>query len=165
MLTFVLSDVRGSFTFQCTLVATQDAEQPNPALEIWHGERWWPVRVTAGRDALVVNAGDYLSLVSRGVSRSPRHRVVSPSPPHHRFSLVFFYYPNFNSTIPLTTEYDADLSLLECQMATELQGSCANLRLSNMRNGKARGQSHISFGEYIAEKWREVARPSTGSSR
>lgn len=143
----------------------QDADQLTPALEIWYGERWRPVRVTAGRNALVVNAGDYLSLVSRGVSRSPRHRVVSPLPPHHRFSLVFFYYPNSDSTIPLTTESDADLSLLECQVATDLQASCANLRLQNMRKGIARGQNQVSFGEYIAEKWREVARPSVGSSQ
>mmetsp|Transcript_3397 Transcript_3397/g.10503 ORF Transcript_3397/g.10503 Transcript_3397/m.10503 type:complete len:137 (+) Transcript_3397:761-1171(+) len=129
-----------------TLVLSDDAD--DPALQIWHRGVWRPVRSAAG--ALLLNAGDYLALVSRGASLSPRHRVVSPTPPRDRVSLVFFYYPDYNATIP-AFDHASSLSLLECQVASDrAEASCANARLPD----------RLTFGDYIARKWREVSRPS-----
>lgn len=131
-----------------TLVISDDAHRATPGLEIWHRGAWRGVRVPP--DAVVLNAGDYLSLVSGGAARSPRHRVVSPTPPDHRFSLVFFYYPDSKAKIPAPAFPPAtdDLSLLDCQVAaTENEPPpCANADVG------------LTFGEYIARKWREVAR-------
>ncbi|CAM9311816.1 unnamed protein product, partial [Phaeothamnion confervicola] len=44
-------------------------------------------------EALVFNCGDYLSLLTGGLLRSPVHRVDSPLA--ERLSFVFFYYPNY----------------------------------------------------------------------
>ncbi len=61
---------------------------------------------------LFVNVGDYVSLLTGGRFRSPLHRVALG--PTERQSLVFFYYPAFDTRIPLPAlQSDAALSLLK----------------------------------------------------
>jgi len=69
--------------------------------------------------SLVVNGGDYLSMLSRGVYHSPVHRVLSPGTHDHahthtvgseqkscsnndRHSFVFFFYPGYD--FPVTDQ-------------------------------------------------------------
>ncbi|KAJ3408660.1 hypothetical protein HDV05_004791 [Chytridiales sp. JEL 0842] len=47
----------------------------------------------------VVNAGDYLSLITRGRVVSPLHRVVTAE--EERTSFVFFWYPRYEARIPI----------------------------------------------------------------
>ncbi|KAJ8601620.1 hypothetical protein CTAYLR_007249 [Chrysophaeum taylorii] len=129
-----------------TLVLSDDAADRDAALEVWHDSKWRRVRVP-DPTALVVNAGDYLALVSP--LRSPRHRVVVRR--RHRYSLVFFYYPDYNATVP-EPRPDLDLSLFDCQVVADddLGRTCA---------ADYQG-ADLTFGDYVARKWREVARPA-----
>jgi isopenicillin N synthase-like dioxygenase len=112
---------------------------------------WIDVPVIPG--ALVVNAGDYLSLVSSGRVKSPLHRVILPKDELHRYSYVMFFYPNYDSRIDLEFgSFDSNsqhLSLLTDQTGKDTNG------------GKAIDQKHmlsLPFGQFISEKWNSVKR-------
>jgi len=92
---------------------------------------------------LLVNVGDYLSLLSKGSLASPLHRVVLSDA--DRLSLVFFYYPRFDTHLPDLQGSRRYLSLMEDQSANKL----AALDLSQ------------TFGELILGKWRQVYREAS----
>jgi len=123
-----------------TLIAASDVDADDGGLQVWLDGAWVPVR--APRGSLVVNGGDYLSLASDGLFVSPRHRVVSPAR-LERYSLVFFWYPDYDSKVPATAAA-AGLSLLECQLDGETCGERAD----------------VSFGQFIEDKWKQVSRAS-----
>lgn len=108
-------------------------------LQIWHEEQWKDV--PSLKNTVVVNCGDYLSLISDGKLKSPLHRVVSDG--RERYSSVLFYYPNYDAKIPKLNN-KADLSLFKNQVEG---GKEKEFNLEKM-----------SFGEYIGEKWVQVSR-------
>lgn len=109
-------------------------------LQVMHEGKWHDVEPLPG--ALVVNCGDYFSLLTGGRYVSPLHRVVAAD--HERLSGVFFYYPAHDARIPWIG--NAAHSLLQDQ---RLQGG-------RMDRGRV---TESSFGDFIAEKWRQVQRP------
>ena len=155
-----------------TLVVQQDIGPGEGGLEIWDHtseQRGW-LRVPSVPSSVVVNVGDYLSLLSRGRFVSPLHRVTMPEASAHsmradvddteevredaadgtRLSLVFFAYP----------EYSARLSLAEPEGAMRtslLQQQQVGARGRTAAEAAAR-LSETPFGEYILEKWAQVSR-------
>lgn len=95
--------------------------------DVRNDEDWLDVPYIPG--SLVVNGGDYLSLISRGVYHSPVHRVLSPGAgsqlaaasgeaaagdQRDRYSFVLFFYPAYSSPV------SADV-LAHCRHWTEEQ--------------------------------------------
>jgi len=118
-----------------TLVVADDVAGGAGALEFDDGGVWR--KASAPRNALIVNAGDFMALAAN--TASPFHRVVLG--PEKRLSLVYFFYPDSLTPIPPATESQKqELSVLLCQAET----------CSTERPG--------TFGELIASKWREVSR-------
>ena len=89
-----------------------------------------------------MNCGDYLSLLTNGRYKSPLHRVVSKG--KDRVSAVFFYYPSYEAKIPKL--FKEDLSLFK------------NQRIGGQKTLGYEDIEGKSFGEYIMEKWKQVAR-------
>ena len=141
-----------------------------------NAEDWVDVPFIPG--SVVVNGGDYLSLVSRGVYHSPIHRVLSPGSSSSssesaapaaadRYSFVFFFYPSYSS--PVSKEVLAHCAhyLDEQQQDQEGDGSTVAevvaagestyntlLTLSEADASAAPN----SFGDYVIRKWRGVYR-------
>ena len=116
------------------------AEEPGKrGLQAFCQGEWRDLDVQNG--CLVVNCGDYLSLISGGKFKSPLHRVVSQG--KERISGVFFYYPDYEARIPMM-ENQKEYSLFKEQK----QG----------RSMEAEELKGKSFGEYIGEKWKQVTR-------
>ena len=92
-------------------------------------------------EALVINCGDYLSLVSQHRYLSPVHRVLSPLI-DHRLSFVYFAYPGAQSTFP-----DTNTKREEAVVGAE--GGYNTL----LNLGQTEGES---FADLIARKWRGV---------
>ncbi|KAF4688248.1 hypothetical protein FOZ60_002947 [Perkinsus olseni] len=98
---------------------------------------------------MVVNVGDFASIMSGGKLHSPVHRVVSPKKAAERISLVHFYYPNYNTTLEglLDTDAAERTSLLADQKAGGVSGWIAE-------------DGHMmAFGDFISAKWSQVYRP------
>lgn len=122
-------------------------------LQLSHQGQW--VDVPHVHNSLVVNAGDFLAVLSGGRYHSPVHRVLSPSA-RDRTSFVLFYYPLFETpmdnslftrgaSVDTTGEVDVD------------EGHNSLFRLVDEEGREAGSESRQkSFGEYIIEKWREV---------
>jgi isopenicillin N synthase-like dioxygenase len=112
-------------------------------LEVFHRGRWHRVPHKEGK--LLVNVGDYLSMMSRARVLSPLHRVVLSD--SDRYSFVFFFYPN----------YKADFrSLLD---KSPLQDRFSLLR--NQQADSSPSQSLMefeSFGDFVLHKWKQVQR-------
>ena len=86
-----------------------------------------------------------MSLLSNGKLKSPLHRVINTS--LERLSFVFFFYPNFDSILNLN-DINQDYSLLKNQNE--------NANVEKSKNAMDGGK--ITFGEYIAKKWKQVRR-------
>jgi isopenicillin N synthase-like dioxygenase len=90
---------------------------------------------------LMVNCGDYFSLLTGGDYKSPLHRVVSEG--KERLSAVLFYYPAYDAEIPVLARQE--YSLFRNQ---EIEGG-------RVETGSL---SQKPFGQYIREKWEQVRR-------
>ncbi|KAJ3067092.1 hypothetical protein HDU98_009697 [Podochytrium sp. JEL0797] len=125
---------------------------------------WKTVQVE--KDCFIVNGGDYLSVITNGRVVSPLHRVVN-AVDSVRTSLVFFYYPPYDTIVPGDFEF-----LHQCGAGGEegREGDVVE-RLKNLslfKNqqdarkvaGKAEvlDLKKVSFGEYISAKWESVSR-------
>jgi isopenicillin N synthase-like dioxygenase len=135
------------------------------------GGGWVHVASDAPPGALTVNVGDYLSLLTGGRLLSPRHRVSMPAAGPSRLSLVFFAYPPYNTRLamPAATEASYQHRLLatsllqQQQLSQERQGLLQPRRLEDseatalVTAAQVRVQ-RTPFGEFIAEKWGQVAR-------
>ncbi|KAI9206669.1 uncharacterized protein BJ171DRAFT_421761 [Polychytrium aggregatum] len=122
-------------------------QQPGvTGLQVNLGNSWVDVPPVEG--TIVVNGGDFLSLISGGVFRSPLHRVVSDGATE-RLSFVLFYYPNYDAKIPVLDSLRQNLSLFDNQ--------------SLGRDPEAVGPSErlMPFGEFISNKWSQVQRSNT----
>src|SRR3546814_13700662 len=78
--------------------------------------------MTLFRSSMIVNCGDYLSLLSLGRYKSPVHRVLCP--PVDRVSYVFFYYPSYDARLDMSpsapTSYEYT-TLMDSDAASALQ--------------------------------------------
>ncbi|KAJ3304564.1 hypothetical protein HDV03_002517 [Kappamyces sp. JEL0829] len=95
-------------------------------------EDWW-----------IVNGGDFLSLMTKGKSLSPYHRVVSTR--SERISFVFFAYPSYDCPTP--AHFAPDLSLFTNQSVDAAAMGTRTARIDQS-----------CFGDFINEKWASVGR-------
>jgi isopenicillin N synthase-like dioxygenase len=138
----------------CTIIAVQESIESRPALQVLSAGEWWDVPPM--KDALVVNCGDYMALRSKGRFRSPWHRVNLT--PFERTSFVYFQYPKYDTPVPPFEPLDKSrtLSLLQNQSAHPDE---ANVLASEQ------GTATISYGDFIAMKWKQVARCSATGNK
>lgn len=116
---------------------------------------------------LVVNAGDFLSLATKGEYHSPVHRVLSPVS-QNRMSFVYFYYPDYDTLLTLPTQQqqedcagvadtgadtDADAAGKVCEPYQEQYNTLLSKHMLRGRGGEG-----VRFGDYILEKWQGVSR-------
>jgi isopenicillin N synthase-like dioxygenase len=162
-----------------TLVLQQDLStggSDDGGLEIWDhtpADRGW-LRVPPVEGSLVVNVGDYLSLLSGGRFISPLHRVTMPETAAaaaaseagsssgsdgSRTSLVFFAYPEYAARLSLTRPEDAmRTSLLQQQQEEEEAGGAREQGRARTAEEAAAALAEVPFGEYILNKWGQVSR-------
>jgi len=81
----------------CTILAQDDVE----ALQVHYNDQWHNIKTVP--NALLVNAGDMLQRWTNGLFKSPIHRVINYSG-KHRFSIPFFFDPNFNAEVECIEE-------------------------------------------------------------
>lgn len=67
-------------------------------LEVRNSEGTW-VRATYEPDTFVVNLGDMVPVLTRGLYNSNMHRVLNSSPDRHRYSIATFFDPNYHYRI------------------------------------------------------------------
>lgn len=92
-------------------------------------------------DTLMVNCGDYFSLLTGGKYLSPLHRVISEG--KERMSAVLFYYPAFDAKIPMLGNQTYSLFKNQVVAGGEIDATTIVDK---------------AFGEYIREKWEQVQR-------
>jgi isopenicillin N synthase-like dioxygenase len=116
--------------------------------------------------AFTVNAGDYLSLITRGRVISPLHRVVTAD--EVRTSFVFFWYPRYEAKIPVMEEvvgaqgdeagrFQRLLDRLSLFKDQTQEGSEAAQKVLST-DGSIEMIKAMSFGDYISAKWASVFR-------
>jgi len=66
-------------------------------IELPNGKGWYDI--PAREDCFVVNLADMLCVWSNGIYKSTRHRVVRPPGSATRYSLPFFYDPNYSCNV------------------------------------------------------------------
>mgnify|MGYP001034279999 FL=1 len=118
----------------------------NGGLEFYDGwlKKW--TKVDPVESTVTVNFGDYLQSVSNNTISSPIHRVSLGK--RDRTSLVFFYYPSFESEMIETNnkrEAKKDFDYNTCVdggSATETTTTATTMT--------------TTFGEWIANKWKQV---------
>ncbi|TYZ60188.1 hypothetical protein PybrP1_003510 [[Pythium] brassicae (nom. inval.)] len=113
-------------------------------LQVLHRGDWLDVPHVPG--TVVANAGDYLSLVTGGQCASPVHRVVADD--RERYSMVFFYYPDFDAVIPAVAP--------QARRIGGLAGAGAQA-FNNLLDGTVTDVDGC-FGDYIMAKWAGVQR-------
>ncbi|KAG0379072.1 hypothetical protein BGX24_001809 [Mortierella sp. AD032] len=133
-------------------------------LQLFHENKWQDV--PSRENTLVINGGDYLSLLTGGKLISPLHRVVSNGQ-EERYSMCCFYYPDYDAKIPLLVKEEVrgqaasgNYSLLRDQRDEDAkhdssaasEGQDARSVASKLLNGD------INFGDYIISKWTQVYR-------
>ncbi|KAF4702204.1 hypothetical protein FOZ63_017628 [Perkinsus olseni] len=98
---------------------------------------------------IIVNVGDFASIMSGGKFYSPVHRVMPPKEAPERISLVHFYYPNYNTTLQGLLHSDA--AKRTSLVADQKEGGAS---------GWIEDGGHImAFGDFISAKWSQVHRP------
>ncbi|KAG0302635.1 hypothetical protein BGZ97_002256 [Linnemannia gamsii] len=138
-------------------------------LQLFHENKWQDV---PSRDnSLVINGGDYLSLLTGGKLISPLHRVVSNGK-EERYSMCCFYYPDYDAKIPLLVQdqevhgqaASGNYSLLRDQRDEEdaKQGQDASAAGKEGQDARSVAtkllNGDINFGDYIISKWTQVYR-------
>ncbi|KAF4315323.1 hypothetical protein BBO99_00009449 [Phytophthora kernoviae] len=122
-------------------------QDPVGGLQVFHDEKWIDVPYEPG--TLVANAGDYLSLITSGKCLSPVHRVVADK--RERYSLVFFYYPDFDAVIPTVNDVE------ELRIGGDARNVADSTPFNNLLDGTVRNVDGC-FGDYIMDKWAGVQR-------
>ena len=100
------------------------------------------------KNSLVINAGDYLQLISGNIIKSPIHRVLSPNDEKERLSFVFFFYPSFSAPLANLVKERSYLSTCE----TSSSECFYNTLVSRDTEVDA------LFGNYVIKKWMDVFR-------
>ena len=76
-----------------TLLLTDD----NPGLQVKLSDKW--IGVPPKEGAFVVNIGDMFERWTNGVFKSTIHRVIQPSNGSERYSVPFFFEPDFDALV------------------------------------------------------------------
>ncbi|CAG8590438.1 8454_t:CDS:2 [Funneliformis caledonium] len=130
-----------------TLVSQLDNSQ---GLQLFHDNQWWDI--PNKQSSIVVNCGDYLSLLTRGKYISPLHRVISDGT-NERYSTVFFYYPSYNAKIPLIGNNEGEEFEFNKRELSIFKDQAVYRKESDVNLPK-----DFCFGEYITRKWDQVFR-------
>ena len=128
-----------------------------------------------GEGYLICNAGDYMSLLSGFEYMSPIHRVLPPPANMERYSMVFFYYPNYDTSFELQVAKDEIQKNRTFQSEDEEKEDAKKRRKKELSahlgfntlldlhsNGTKVGDetdevsSTLTFGQYIQKKWQGV---------
>jgi isopenicillin N synthase-like dioxygenase len=127
-------------------------------LQFRHNNEWKDVPTVA--NALVINAGDYLHILSEGRYHSPVHRVLCPPKGKERTSFVFFYYPGFDTTLTFKgsskvkpsqhSEQKEGVYNTLVQMEADIHGD----KISSSHDDS---ENRVTFGDYILQKWHGVS--------
>ncbi|XP_004364535.1 2OG-Fe(II) oxygenase [Capsaspora owczarzaki ATCC 30864] len=70
-----------------------------PGLQVKSTNGEWIAAPPMGNDALIVNLGDMMQRWTNDVLKATPHRVVNVNPLAHRYSIPFFFEPNFHSIV------------------------------------------------------------------
>ncbi|KAG0046521.1 hypothetical protein BGZ83_008321 [Gryganskiella cystojenkinii] len=133
-------------------------------LQLFHENAWHDV--PSLENTLVVNGGDYLSLLTGGKLISPLHRVVSNGQ-EERYSMCCFYYPDYKAKIPLLVKENelkgqaasGNYSLLRDQRSQEDLDNAKKIEQDDARSVATKLlNGDINFGDYIVSKWTQVYR-------
>ena len=117
-----------------TLVAQEPESEPALQADL---SGW--VTVPPKDGTLIVNASDFLSVLTHGRVKSPLHRVVLTE--KERFSFVYFHYPGYDTIMPETDVKGISLLTNQC-----------------MHGGERVNYRGRKFGDLISEKWGQVSR-------
>jgi isopenicillin N synthase-like dioxygenase len=115
-----------------TLISTAQS-----GLQVFRDNVWVDVEVI--ENSLIINAGDYLAGISGYIS--PLHRVIPPTL-QKRLSFVFFWYPDYESKIPVLHGGSSSLA------KQDMDGNMMNNVVTEFG----------CFGAFMEAKWRQVAR-------
>lgn len=114
-------------------------------LQLSHPETGEWVDVPPVEGALLVNIGDYVSLLTAGAFHSPLHRVVTAE--KERTSFTLFAYPDYHAAVPM-----APVASRTSLFSDQKQGE-------DGRRGEASEEGlPDSFGAFIQSKWDSVMR-------
>ena len=125
-----------------------------------------------GHGYLICNAGDYMSLLSASEYVSPIHRVLPPPMNMERYSMVFFYYPNYDTSFEVQMKGAKD-EVEEEEKKNQVKGDknskkrelSAQLGFNTLLDLNSNGttikdpnedSNILSFGQYIQKKWKGV---------
>ena len=129
-------------------------------LEFFHDNIWKAVPIVS--NGLIINGGDYLSILSQGRYHSPIHRVLCPPIGKERTSFVFFYYPGFHSSITLK---DVPNKISSRESTAHKQDGTGAINYNTFLQEDFEKDTEldgiqatrtITFGDYILKKWRGV---------
>lgn len=119
-------------------------------------EEWVSVPHVPG--GLVVNGGDYLSLVTHNRYKSPVHRVQVPKE-KDRFSFVFFYYPSYDTSLYLQDlQSESKSKSINYNTLTSVADLDMRKRKTDDSLSNDGEEERLLFGDYIMKKWRGVYR-------
>jgi len=136
-------------------------------LQFLYDNEWIDVTLPSSQ-SFVINAGDYLSLLTKQYIRSPIHRVVVPNQNEDRYSAVFFFYPNYDSPFNIwddddtSSSGDIDSIVDSCSgESIEVCGKDTSIRHEMNTEVKfntllGSDWSNKTFGDYIITKWMGV---------
>jgi isopenicillin N synthase-like dioxygenase len=94
--------------YGCITILLQDAN--NDGLQIRHNNEW--IRVPPVDNTLVVNIGDAMEVWTSGLYKATTHRVVlaPESMTKPRFSIPFFFEPNYETMMNKMVEHNSGLN-------------------------------------------------------
>ena len=110
----------------------------NPGLEIYYKDQWIPVPVPPKEGLFIVNLGDMLERWTNGLFRSTLHRVICKEGAQERYSIPFFYEPNFDTVV-------------EC-----LDGCWGK--------GNPKKYEKVTMGEFLTMKYKETHKDYDGAN-
>ena len=118
---------------------------------------------------VVINGGDFLSLLTGGRTHSPIHKVDHCSVDNGagRVSIVYFFYPGFNTLIP---DYGRRAGRAERNPdgkkgdKAQLLDGKYNTLLAAEDDDDDDDDDVKTFGQWIAKKWRAVQTPVAGAN-
>mmetsp|Transcript_14431 Transcript_14431/g.30493 ORF Transcript_14431/g.30493 Transcript_14431/m.30493 type:complete len:391 (-) Transcript_14431:286-1458(-) len=114
--------------------------------------------VPANKDDIVLLFGDFLQIASQGKCHAPLHRVLLPaSAGVHRYSLTYFAYPSYDTTLPA----DAVVSAATLEAEAERKQRAARVgSFNSLIAGFAREDllklATTRIGDLLLRKWSGV---------
>lgn len=115
-------------------------------LQVRHNDEW--IDVPAIKGSVIINAGDFLALITNNLIQAPIHRVLSPVTTD-RYSYVLFHYPNYNFRLATLNRSPND--------DAEVDNDGSNKLLFNTLKDQNFDANEL-FGDIIVRKWQQVYR-------